>query len=163
MLLASPGRTPAMLGFSEGEAVRSTGDTETWRLEPLLTPRMVARAVGSRIAEVPLPEQVEVRVPVAAGEAVRWIRATTASGKEVDFLLGPTGTARRTVELNIDEDAPEVRHDGGSRIECAGHGRPAATEEPFVRVWFVPPGEQVADDDVDPATQERLRALGYLQ
>lgn len=165
LVLKPSAGTVKPFGFQETEALALPDEPGAWRLRPTLTPVRVERPAFGKIAEVDVPEQVEVLVPPVSESPSIEIRHE--GGDEFDYRIGQSGESRTSAKLVLTPLSEGVMAAHGARMECTTGTRPgtatAAAVRPFLRVWYVPPSNKVATETLDPVMRERLRALGYLQ
>jgi hypothetical protein len=165
-VLASSG-TPRTFGFEANEVASVPGQPGLWRLAPKLTPSTVERAVFGRIVNLSTPEQVEMLVSSDSPSARSSLEVRTEDGGTFRYRT-VDGRELSVTHITFESDSADVLAPRGERVECAPAaklGAPAVPPpaQPFLRVWYVPPVQKVAAEDLDPAMVERLRALGYLQ
>jgi arylsulfatase A-like enzyme len=151
-------------GFEEHEVANEAG---VWKLSPTLTPSTVERAVFGKLTEVTTPEQVEMVVSPDPSAPRSTLEIKGEGGAPFRYRTVP-GDERSAAEVTFDSASDEVAVPHGERLECTPAGKlggpsPPPAAAPFLRVWYVPPVQKVATQDLDPSMVERLRALGYLQ
>jgi hypothetical protein len=152
--------------LEEGDTVRLTGrrgEVAAYEADLELAPRPSERLVNGRMWRGMRADEDEIVAPSTDSR----IRVTTpAAGAPMRYATGTSAPRVATSELSADAADPATRVRPSDAIDCRalpGDGEPAPTEDPeaYVRVWYVPPGDRLDDTTIDPALQERLRALGY--
>jgi hypothetical protein len=152
--------------LEEGDTVRLTGrrgEVAAYEADLELTPRPSERLVNGRMWRGMRADEDEIVAP-STDSRIR-VR-TPAAGAPMRYATGTSASRVATSELSADAADPATRVRPSDAIDCRalpGDGEPAPTEDPeaYVRVWYVPPGDRLDDTTIDPALQERLRALGY--
>lgn len=167
LLVSSSAGTPELFGFDDGEAVEVPDQPGVLHLRPVLAPRSVERAVFGRMVNVPVADHAEVLVPAADAVTSSTLKIEAASDQSFDYALAISSEVQSARSISLDSTAKEAIGAEATRIECDPPAKPPAppptARRPFVRVWYVPPPEKIAEDKLDPGLRERLRALGYLQ
>ena len=81
----------------------------------------------------------------------------------LQLALGTSAEERESSTIAVVADDPAVRVRASVPVDCRPQSwtGPTTGRTPYLRVWYVAPPERAADGQVDPALQERLRALGY--
>ena len=121
-------------------------------------------AVGGNGRAVELQAQPRAGSPREIGFTVRPVGAPvqvfgTRDGRPLrkgDLLVGGTAFAADTFPFRLPDIESETDNDRGLELF-----KPPAPDKAGVRVWLtLPPGRTVKE--MDPATRERLKALGYV-
>ncbi len=122
--------------------------------------------------DVKVEDRDRIRFPAAESGVAERLLVRHPRGVPFRFILGKARavSALRSLDLSAYMDRAIV--DDGALVECPATGderrfregwRPETAGAPFVRIWYVPPTEQVAESDISPDVLDRLRVLGYLQ
>ncbi|MEO6026643.1 MAG: sulfatase [Candidatus Binatia bacterium] len=127
-----------------------------------LAPRASTRVVVGQVWTGMRPDEDEL--VVTAADAPR-IVVDMPSGAPRRYALGTSTDEREGAEVSVAVDDPAVRVRPSTPIDCRPQSwtatAPSGGRSAYVRIWYVAPSERVPDGQVDPALQERLRALGY--
>jgi arylsulfatase A-like enzyme len=152
--------------FEKDEVVPPSDPTGAWSIRPMLTPTTAERAIFGKLAKITTPEQVEMLVTPQPGTESSTLEIRSEDDSTFDYRT-TAGEMRSAAQITFDSGSQEIAVPQGGRLECASTEKPGTKSEPpakpFLRVWYVPPVQKVATEDLDPAMVERLRALGYLQ
>jgi hypothetical protein len=131
----------------------------TYDVDIDLTPRPSTRVVGGRIWNGMRPDEDDVVVTSASTQ----LTLGAEPGATLRLALGTSSEERETSTVTVTADDPAVRVRPSAAVDCRPQSwtGPTSGRVPYLRIWYVAPAEHVADGAVDPALQERLRALGY--
>lgn len=115
--------------------------------------RFVTRRVGD-VDDVRLP-------PAAAGAAQPRLEVLTA--RVVDYVIAASGERGRGKSFDLGDWQERASVRPSRVIDCPPGVVSRAREAlPLLLLWYVAPADPVPEGQLDDATTERLRALGYL-
>jgi len=144
-------------------AVDSRGEVGAYEADLDLTPRPSERVIDGQLWSGLRPDEDEL---VASSPDADALIVRAAEGEPIRYAsgLGPPREPATAFTARADDAAVRLRPSDAP--ECRPQpGADGARTDPdpgfYVRIWYVPPSEHVDDGQVDPALQERLRALGY--
>jgi arylsulfatase A-like enzyme len=151
--------------LEDGDALRpvegtAAGDEIEAALD--LTPRPSERVLRKGVWKGMRADEDEI---VVTGAPERLVVRTTADA-QVPFAAGVNDPGAAATTIVADAADPAFRVRPSDAVRCRPQpsfdaDAPPPAPRPYVRVWYVVPTERVAPDQVDPAVQDRLRALGY--
>lgn len=144
------------------ELATHDGRTEL-RAEFNLSPRPSERVLRNGVWKGLRADEDEI--VVTSGESDRLV-VHTIGDTRVSFAAGTSDAAAPATEFTAQASTAAFQIRPSDDVRCrqqpaADAILPPPAPDPYVRVWYVVPSEQVGANQVDPTMQERLRALGY--
>jgi len=106
------------------------------------------------LTRTPVPDEDEVVITQSEGTIT--VYPIGEQSEAVPFRLGPHAYAKRGELLRLSPPDPRTLDRPSAAHPCPGTG-------PMLWIWYVPQGESVALEAIDPAVRERLRKLGYIE
>ncbi|MFP6661873.1 MAG: sulfatase [Myxococcota bacterium] len=124
-----------------------------------LVPGVRSRAIVGPVDEVYVRDVDEIVVHAPDFEAAP-LRLVVRGRDAIDLQVGNEDGFESVSAVDFRGLQERARVSALERIRCAypGDGKP---EHPTLRIWYIEGPESISESAIDPATRERLRALGY--
>ena len=147
------------IDLEEDDAVVEQPDSsETW-IDLTLHPVMKNRTLLGPVKQVFAREQDEF-VVVGGDSAGPGIRLQRRDGEAISVRIGAEEQFETLEAIHLSDLAERATVSAVKRFKCVP-GPQDPPEAPYLLVWYVGAPEAISEEAVDPATRERLRALGY--
>jgi arylsulfatase A-like enzyme len=125
-----------------------------------LRPRPTKREFFGRLLSGTTADEDEVLIVPSDDKQQSTLLIETADGGDLTYTLGTVAEHLQAAQIALDSTSREARVRPSDVVECAPM-QSGGQQPPLLRVWFVAAPESRPAPAVDPATAERLRALGY--
>ncbi len=165
--MALTGGAEVVGAMLEDEDVLTAQEGGTFTMQSVLRPSRAQREVFGRLQPVVVPDQDEL---VITGQPDASLTITGTDSQQITYALGRDKQRSTSDRLVFEGPTAATTVSAREPLACSDSAFVPAIQlmkadrepcEPYVRVWFVPSARVMAEEEVDPAVVERLKALGY--